>query len=274
MAINCAALPESLIESELFGYQPGTFTGARSRGMVGLIQRADGGTLFLDEIGDMPLSLQTRLLRVLSEGEVLPLGGDKPISLRLTVIAASHRRLREQIAAGAFREDLYYRLSGATLQLPPLRERRDLAYLVHRILRDEARALGTSEAIAPQALELLLQYRWPGNIRELRNALRYALSMADARGIDLDDLPAEVRAAALGASCGLEWPAASSPPIQLAAVDEQSRTGHVGDGQQLLDTLRSHHWVISDVARELNLCRATIYRRMKRYGIVAPTQFC
>ena len=274
VAINCAALPESLIESELFGYQPGTFTGARSRGMVGLIQRADGGTLFLDEIGDMPLPLQTRLLRVLSEGEVLPLGGDKPIPLRLTVIAASHRRLREQIAAGAFREDLYYRLSGATLQLPPLRERRDLAYLHRRILRDEACALGASEAIAPQALELLLRYRWPGNIRELRNVLRYALSMADAGGIALDDLPAEVRAAALSTSCGLEWPAASSPPIQLAAVDEQGRTGQVGDGQQLLDTLRSHHWVISDVARELNLCRATIYRRMKRHGIVAPTQFC
>ena len=270
VAINCAALPESLIESELFGYQPGTFTGARSRGMVGLIQRADGGTLFLDEIGDMPLPLQTRLLRVLSEGEVLPLGADKPIPLSLTVVAASHRKLREQIAAGQFREDLYYRLCGATLHLPPLRERQDRAYLIRRILHEEAGALGSSDWIAPQALELLLHYRWPGNIRELRNVLRYALSMAETRGIEIGDLPAEVRDATVSAALTLE----PSPAAATAnAIPDEDEAGG-GEDQHLLSTLRSHHWVISEVARDLNLCRATIYRRMKRYGIVVPTQFC
>ncbi|WP_293388851.1 sigma-54-dependent Fis family transcriptional regulator [Nevskia sp.] len=272
VAINCAALPESLIESELFGYQPGTFTGARSRGMVGLIQRADGGTLFLDEIGDMPLPLQTRLLRVLSEGEVLPLGADKPIPLSLTLIAASHRKLREQIASGQFREDLYYRLSGATLHLPPLRERQDRAYLIRRILRDEAGALGTSDWIAPQALELLLHYRWPGNIRELRNVLRYALSMAETRGIEIADLPAEVRDAAVSAALTVDT--TPSTATATAVPDEDQCEASGGEDQHLLSTLRSHHWVISEVARDLNLCRATIYRRMKRYGIVVPTQFC
>src|SRR5690606_24993375 len=121
VAVNCAAIPESLIESELFGYMPGTFTGARNKGMKGLIQNSDGGTLFLDEIGDMPLVLQTRLLRVLSEREILPLGAEKPIRVDLHVIAASHRDLRRQIGIGTFREDLYYRLCGATLALPPLR---------------------------------------------------------------------------------------------------------------------------------------------------------
>src|SRR6218665_2560887 len=138
VAINCAAIPESLIESDLYGYLPGPFPGARSRGMVGLIQRADGGTLFLDEIGDMPLALQTRLLRVLAERELLPLGADKPIPLALTVLAASHRNLRERISAGQFREDLYCRLSGATLSLPPLRERQDRADPVPRIPCEEA----------------------------------------------------------------------------------------------------------------------------------------
>lgn len=123
VAVNCAAIPESLIESELFGYQPGTFTGARSRGMRGLIQQAHGGTLFLDEIGDMPMTLQTRLLRVLAEGEVLPLGAEKPVTVNCRVIAATHRDPASLIAEGGFREDLYYRLNGATLRLPPLRER-------------------------------------------------------------------------------------------------------------------------------------------------------
>jgi transcriptional regulator of acetoin/glycerol metabolism len=234
--------------------------------MVGLIQRADGGTLFLDEIGDMPLPLQTRLLRVLSEGEVLPLGSDKPIPLTLTVVAASHRNLREQIVAGLFREDLYYRLCGATLHLPPLRERQDRAYLIRSILREESCALGSSDAIAPQALELLQRYPWPGNIRELRNVLRYALSMADGRSIEIRDLPMEVRSTAGGAVLD----ASPSAPVDALPIDALGS----GEDQHLLSALRSHHWVISEVARELNLCRATIYRRMKRYGIVAPTQFC
>lgn len=152
VAVNCAAIPESLIESELFGYQPGAFPGGRSRGMKGQIQRADGGTLFLDEIGDMPLPSQNRLLRVLAEREVLPLGAKRPVPVDFHVIAASHCDLRHQIAAGTFREDLYYRLCGATLVLPPLRERRDLAFLIERILDREARALEGCAELTDEAL--------------------------------------------------------------------------------------------------------------------------
>ncbi|WP_028006468.1 sigma-54-dependent Fis family transcriptional regulator [Solimonas flava] len=265
VAVNCAAIPESLIESELFGYKPGTFTGARSRGMVGLIQRADGGTLFLDEIGDMPLALQTRLLRVLSEGEVLPLGADKPVPLQLVVFAASHRDLQARIAAGEFREDLYYRLSGAVLPLPPLRERQDRAYLIRALLRDEAERLDASAAITPAALDCLLRHPWPGNIRQLRNALRYALSMADADGIDVEHLPPEVVDASQASGIAPPTAPVAAPAAAADAVPRSERA-------QLLDALRRHHWVITKVARELRLCRATVYRQMKRHGIVSPTQ--
>lgn len=273
VAINCAAIPESLIESELFGYLPGTFTGARSRGMVGLIQRSDGGTLFLDEIGDMPLHLQTRLLRVLAERELLPLGADKPIPLALTVLCASHRNLREHIAAGLFREDLYYRLSGATLSLPPLRERQDRAYLVRRILDEEAAAIGTGGRLTVQAMELLLRYPWPGNIRELRNVLRYALSMAEAEGIGVRELPLELQqidGAGMAPVVAVLAPPAIDVERSMAAADGDASP----EVRQLLDALRRHHWVIAEVARELSICRATVYRRMKRHGIVVPTQFC
>ncbi len=175
VAVNCAAIPESLIESELFGYTPGTFTGARSKGMKGLIHRSDGGTLFLDEIGDMPLNLQTRLLRVLSEREILPLGAEKPIRVDLHVVSASHRDLRRQIVSGTFREDLYYRLCGATLALPALRDRTDKGFLVDRILQAEASAMQTNASISSHARTLLLMYDWPGNVRELRNVICFAV---------------------------------------------------------------------------------------------------
>jgi len=270
VAVNCAAIPESLIESELFGYTPGTFTGARSKGMKGLIQNADGGTLFLDEIGDMPLVLQTRLLRVLSEREILPLGADKPIRLNLHVIAASHRDLRRQIVTGTFREDLYYRLCGATLALPPLRERADIGFLIDRILQVEAQAMNANPTISAQARALLAAHDWPGNVRELRNALCFALSIADGEPIDVAHLPPEILEAQpskADASYGRVI------PFPLAtAYGENGTSLHTGDERtDLLDALRRHHWNISEVARDLQLCRATIYRHMKRHGIVSPT---
>jgi transcriptional regulator with PAS, ATPase and Fis domain len=196
VAVNCAAIPESLIESELFGYTAGTFTGARSRGMKGLIAQSDGGTLFLDEIGDMPLHLQTRLLRVLSEHEVLPLGAERPVRVALTVIAASHRDLRQLIAAGSFREDLYYRLCGATLLLPSLRERQDLDYLIDLILQEEAAQLDVQGHITPEALALLEAHDWPGNVRQLRNVLRFGLALSDGAAIYPEHLPPEITAGA------------------------------------------------------------------------------
>ena len=258
IAVNCAAIPETLIESELFGYEAGTFTGARSKGMKGLVQRSDGGTLFLDEIGDMPLALQTRLLRVLAENEVLPLGADKPIRVNLHVISASHRDLRRHIAAGSFREDLYYRLCGATLALPALRERADKPYLVQTILEAEAAAMGGCAQVDETAMQLLMRHEWPGNIRELRNALRYALSLAEGHPIGIEHLPQDVTDA-------VPDPATGADVIPFPQVNGNDR-------DTLQHVLRAHRWNITDVARVLGTCRATVYRRMKRLGIVSPTQ--
>ncbi|MBW6391289.1 sigma-54-dependent Fis family transcriptional regulator [Billgrantia antri] len=263
VAINCAAMPESLIESELFGYEPGSFTGARSKGMKGLIVQADGGTLFLDEIGDMPLQLQTRLLRVLAEQEVLPIGASRPIKVDLRVVAATHRDLRERVQTGSFREDLFYRLNGASLRLPPLRERADKGYLIRRIFAELNEQRGSRVRLRGDAMSALLAYPWPGNIRELHNALHFALATCEGDEIVVGDLPEECvhgRLAHPGASQGMTLLATTSPsepPIQ----------------QDLLyRALCRHHWNISAVARELGLSRPTIYRRMKRLGIVPPNQ--
>src|SRR5512138_1494295 len=192
VALNCAAIPESLIESELFGYRPGAFTGARKEGLKGKIMQASGGTLFLDEIGDMPLLLQTRLLRVLEEQEVIPLGTETALKVDLRVICASHQNLRAMIARGEFREDLYYRLNGITLELPPLALRTDKERLIREFLAAETSDRRPA-AIEVDAFEQLLAYRWPGNIRELRNVIRTALAICDGGVVRLRDLPSEVR---------------------------------------------------------------------------------
>ncbi|HWH72687.1 MAG TPA: sigma 54-interacting transcriptional regulator, partial [Methylibium sp.] len=258
IAVNCASIPESLIESELFGYTPGSFTGGRSKGMKGLIAQSDGGTLFLDEIGDMPLHLQTRFLRVLSEQEVLPLGAEQPIAVDLNVIAATHRDLRGCIERASFREDLYYRLSGATLQLPPLRERRDIGWLIDTIFAEEAARLGVQTALLPEARERLSAHNWPGNIRELRNALRFALALAGERPVSPDELPA-------GLGDALPAPAA---PLDEAYAGLDLDV----DADRLLRVLRKHKWSITATAQELDVCRATVYRQMKRYRITPPNQ--
>ena len=179
VAVNCAAIPETLIESELFGYRPGAFTGARKEGMRGKILQSSGGTLFLDEIGDMPLTLQTRLLRVLEQQEIVPLGSETAIKVDLHVIAASHRNLRDMIVSGAFREDLYYRLNGITLELPALKDRADKERVIHRALAAET-GNGRPAAIEMDALQrACLEYPWPGNIRELHNVIRTALAICD-----------------------------------------------------------------------------------------------
>lgn len=206
VALNCAAIPESLIESELFGYRSGAFTGARKEGMKGKIVQSSGGTLFLDEIGDMPLTLQTRLLRVLEEQEVVPLGTETSIKVDLRVICASHQNLRAMISRGQFREDLYYRLNGITLELPRLAQRTDKERLIREFLAAETND-GRPAAIEMDAFQRLLAYGWPGNIRELRNVIRTALAICDGGVVRLRDLPSEVR---YGATC--DEPATSAAP--------------------------------------------------------------
>jgi sigma-54 dependent transcriptional regulator, acetoin dehydrogenase operon transcriptional activator AcoR len=260
VAVNCSAIPESLIESELFGYVGGSFTGSRSKGMRGLIQQSDRGTLFLDEIGDMPLHLQSRLLRVLSEREILPIGGDKPIPVELTVVAASHRDLRRLIGEGKFREDLYYRLCGATLLLPPLRERTDKAYVIRRVLEQESAQMGIKAELSERVMALFLDFSWPGNIRQLRNVVRFAVAVCEDGYVGVDDLPPEFHAE--GGETSVE---VTNDVVTLAAQAPASP-----GAAQLLEVLRRHRWNITSASIELGICRATVYRQMKRLRVVSP----
>jgi len=247
VAVNCAAIPENLIESELFGYVAGAFTGASSKGMPGLLVRADGGTLFLDEIGDMPLALQTRLLRVMAEGEVAPLGAAKTRAVDIQVICASHRDLAVLVGEGRFREDLYFRLGCARFCLPPLRERTDKLALINRLLEQEARPVGIGSA----ALELLLGYAWPGNVRQLRHVLAYASAVCEGDTVQVADLPVEVRGE------------------QIEALVEESVSP---ERQVVLDALIRHRWKPLPTAQALGISRATLYRRVNQLGIDMPNK--
>lgn len=263
VAVNCAAIPETLIESELFGYKAGAFTGARKDGMRGKILQSSGGTLFLDEIGDMPLMLQTRLLRVLEEQEIVPLGSESPIKVDLHVLAASHRNLREMIARGTFRDDLYYRLNGITLELPALRERADKERVIHHALAAETRN-GRPAAIERDALQRLLVYPWPGNIRELRNVIRTALAICDGGVIRRIDLPREIREA--------ETIQTALSPAEIRADVVAKGPGsanplHVAERAALLSVIEDCHGNMTRVAIQLGMSRNTLYRRIKRHGI-------
>ena len=214
VAVNCASIPESLIEAELFGYEDGAFTGARRKGACGRIVQAHGGTLFLDEIGDMPLALQARLLRVLQERCVTPLGSQKSIPVDIAVIGATHRNLREMIEAGTFREDLYYRINGLVVRLPALRDRRDLDVVAQRILLSECPQ--GAPMIAPAVAALFSNYAWPGNIRQLANVLRTAVVMAAGEAqITEDHLSDDF----IEDTRRLREPQATSPACAMAGQD-------------------------------------------------------
>lgn len=249
VTLNCAAIPESLIESELFGYVAGAFTGASSKGMQGLLQQADGGTLFLDEIGDMPLNLQTRLLRVLAEGEVAPLGAARRQQVDIQVICATHRDLAAMVSEGRFREDLFFRLANARFELPPLREREDRLGLIHQLLAEEAEACGVEVMLGDDALQALLVYRWPGNLRQLRQVLRYACAVSEGGQVCLESLPQEVRGDVV--------------PAAVVGVSSPAR-------QLLLDALIRHRWKPAEAARALGISRATLYRRVHEHRIEMP----
>ncbi len=244
VAVNCAAIPEQLIESELFGYAPGAFTGALAKGRKGLIEEAEGGTLFLDEIGDMPYAAQSRLLRVLAEGEVLPVGGSVARKVDFRVVSASHRSLADMVAAGRFREDLYYRLNAAVLSLPPLCEREDLPWLLERLLEKHG-SLGLPLILSTAARMLLLAHRWPGNIRELDNAIAFAAALCDDGVIEVADLPDQLT---------------RSAPV----IEEQ------GQEAELRAVLMSSRGNVSEAARRLGIDRTTLHRRMRRFGIGRP----
>jgi transcriptional regulator of acetoin/glycerol metabolism len=266
VALNCAAIPESLIESELFGYRAGAFTGARKDGMKGKILQASGGTLFLDEIGDMPLNLQTRLLRVLEEQEVMPLGAETPLKVDLHVICATHQHLRTMISRGLFREDLYYRLNGITLELPPLAQRTDKERLIRDFLAAET-SDGRPAAIEMDAFHALLAYTWPGNIRELRNVIRTALAICDGGVVRLRDLPSEVRNETGVAEGTITCD--SARPESGAAIHGPLEAA---ERAVLLRAINDSTGNVSRAAKTLGVSRNTFYRRCERLGIALNRQ--
>ena len=265
VTVNCAAIPETLIESELFGYTRGAFTGASKDGRTGKILLSSGGTLFLDEIGDMPLTLQTRLLRVIEEREVVPLGSDQAIPVDLHVISATHRDIRQMIAGGEFREDLYYRLNGITLYLPLLKDRSDKAELIRTLLEEENPE--SSVEIAEDASRKLLDYSWPGNIRQLRNALRTASALCRDDVIRLSNLPQEIldtetRSVPIAAAPLVASEHVVPPPSTPSAALREAECA------ALLRELERMRWNISRTAQTLGISRNTLYRKIHKHGIV------
>jgi len=256
VALNCAAIPEGLIESELFGYRDGAFTGARRSGSIGMIQQADGGTLFLDEIGDMPLGLQARLLRVLQDRIVTPLGGTKSLPVDIKIICATNRRLRDEVAAGRFREDLYYRLNGLLLTLPPLRSRADRIALACNILRTLAPE-HEQITFSAEVLDLFARHCWPGNVRQLSNAVRTALALRNGDNeITVEHLPEDF----------LEQIGAGTEEYRRGAeLESGSGSGSLEEVEvvAIRDVLRECNGNVSAAARKLGVSRSTLYRKSK-----------
>ena len=260
VAVNCASIPETLIESELFGYEEGAFTGARRKGSVGKLLRANGGTLFLDEIGDMPYPLQVRLLRVLQERVVNPLGSTRSCPVDIDIVCATHRNLREMIEQNLFRQDRYYRLNGLVVKLPPLRERTDLAVVIERMLRRESLVGNNGQCLSVSAdvMQLFAQCSWPGNLRQLANLLRTAAAMVDADGqIRRDHLPddffddlAAQRTQSISARASGRSPASVATRLQDVEVST------------IAAALAQHGGNVSAAARALGVSRTTIYRKM------------
>ena len=251
VAVNCAAIPEGLIESELFGYREGAFTGSRRGGMVGRFQQADGGTLYLDEIGDMPLALQARLLRVLQERRVAPLGGGEEVSLDIRLICATHRDMRALVAEGDFREDLFYRLNGVGVKLPALRDRADLPEFLTSLLRTTEQRMGFTQTVAFDncLLNKLASYSWPGNIRQMETVLRAALAFLD----DDESLITEDHLT----DDFLEQLSSESDGQGSGGILKQS------EQQTIRKALDENNGNISATAKALGISRATLYRRLQ-----------
>ncbi|HEY3367269.1 MAG TPA: sigma 54-interacting transcriptional regulator [Symbiobacteriaceae bacterium] len=258
IALNCAAVPETLLESELFGYDEGAFTGARRGGRAGLFEMADGGTLFLDEIGDMEQGMQAKLLRALQGGEFRRLGSGSVRKADVRIISATHQPLQEMVANGLFREDLYYRLRVVRIALPPLRERReDLALFVAHALKRACARLGRPEAKLDQtALRQLLLYSYPGNIRELENLVEQAVVLDDDGIIAEDDLPAEVAVRSEVAAGRLD----------LRFDEPVPAWEHVE--RALLEAGLRHYASKSALAAHLGMGRATLYRKLQKHGLL------
>lgn len=259
VAVNCAALPEGLIESELFGYEEGAFTGARRRGSQGKVEQADGGVLFLDEIGDMPLALQARLLRVLQDRSITPLGSNKSRSLDIAIISATNHDLQEKVARGEFRSDLYYRLNGLSVTLPALRQRSDMEKLIQALKTVEN---AQHVPITTEVIQLFKKHPWPGNIRQLHNVIKTAVALSNGDTITEQHLTRDFLAEL----------SRHRQPIHMSSTDvEKTLTiTHLDSitNEAVRQTMSHHAGNISAAARELGISRNTLYRKLKSLGLI------
>jgi transcriptional regulator with PAS, ATPase and Fis domain len=244
--VNCGAIPKELIESELFGYEEGAFTGAKRGGMKGKFELADQGTLFLDEIGEMPLEMQVRLLRVLDDKTITRVGGSKPQAVDVRVIAATNRNLKEEIRAGRFREDLYFRLNVVNITLPPLRARKtDIPLLANYFVRLFCKQFQREEVLIPEeTMALLCRYDWPGNVRELRNVIESALIFTEGKILTPESLPAYLR--------------------EHLPISRERKKGKLREYEEEIvwETLKMYEGNISRAARALGISRNTLYRKI------------
>lgn len=267
IAINCAAIPDQLLESELFGYTKGAFTGASSKGRIGLIQAANKGTLFLDEIGDMSLQLQAKLLRVLESREVMPVGSNTAIPVDIRIISATNRNFMDLISQNTFREDLYYRLNVIPLHLPPLKERQgDIHLLINYFMEIHTRKLGVAyPGMTQETLNCLNSYPWPGNVRELSNLVEYLINIVpEGDQITLDLLPPQF------IELASHQPAAIKPSQAVSSVI--NKPTHTNMSLEEIEKLRIQDAIErlnsrQQVADELGIGIATLYRKIKKYGL-------
>jgi transcriptional regulator with PAS, ATPase and Fis domain/putative methionine-R-sulfoxide reductase with GAF domain len=265
LAVNCGAIPRDLIESELFGYVEGAFTGASKKGRLGKFELASGGTIFLDEIGELPKDVQVKLLRVLQEKSIVRVGADRTIPINCRLIAATNRSLMREVEEGRFRRDLLYRINVMKLEVPSLRERQgDISLLAERFMRTFAERNGkVVKQIAPDVLSRLLTYDWPGNVRELENALEHAIALVRDQTISLTDMPANVT----------ETTPSRDGQHKEVGFERAKVNHHEAVLQLHLEALRAEAGDVSKAAERLGISRATLYRRLKEYGLARQSQY-
>ncbi|MGA5688784.1 sigma-54 interaction domain-containing protein [Cytobacillus pseudoceanisediminis] len=254
--VNCGAIPEPLIESELFGYEPGAFTGANKEGKIGLFEEANGGTLFLDEIGEMPLNLQVKLLKAIQEHEIQRVGGTRPIQVDTRIIAATNKDLEKMVEEGTFREDLFYRLNVIPIYIPPLKTRKeDISYLMDHFLEISNKKYGTSAYLTLEAENKLINYSWPGNVRELENLMERLVVIADKDEIQLTDLPHKI----VNSSIGQQQYA-----VQINEICSLKQAQEELEEQLIINAYKKYHSSYK-IGKALGINQSTAYRKIQKY---------
>lgn len=275
IAVNCASIPPTLMESELFGYKPGTFTDGLKEGKIGKILASDGGTLFLDEIGDMPLTLQAHLLRVLEERKVTPLGAIEPVPVDIRVVCATHKDINELVRDGLFRQDLLFRIKGAEIVLPPLRERTNIRQITESLIDAEMDqdAVKGPLKIGAAVWDVLETYSWPGNIRELKSVLKYALCFCSGNRIKTSDLPDQLMEDIQKGQF-----ADDTVTVKTGLCDDPGEayslqaTNSVAESHLIETLLKQNNWNITATANKLGISRSTLHRKIRKYNIVSPNK--